>query len=141
MRSDNDGLPPIKVVGVGGGGCNAVNRMIAEDLAGVEFVGINTDAQALARCEAPIRIRMGEKLTKGLGVGSDPEKGQRAAEESREEILDAIRGSEMVFITAGMGGGTGTGASPLVAEVARETGALTIAIVTKPFSFEGTRRR
>ena len=141
MRSDNDGLPPIKVVGVGGGGCNAVNRMIAEDLAGVEFVGINTDAQALARCEAPTRIRMGEKLTKGLGVGSDPERGQRAAEESREEILDAIRGSEMVFITAGMGGGTGTGASPLVAEVARETGALTIAIVTKPFSFEGTRRR
>ncbi len=140
MRPNNV-LPPIKVVGVGGGGCNAVNRMISEEMAGVEFVGINTDAQALARCEAPARIRMGEKLTKGLGVGGDPERGQRAAEESREEILDAVRGAEMVFITAGMGGGTGTGASPLVAEVARETGALTIAIVTKPFSFEGTRRR
>ena len=136
-----DGLPPIKVVGVGGGGCNAVNRMIAEDMSGVQFVGINTDAQALARCEAQSRIRMGEKLTKGLGVGGDPERGQRAAEESREEILDAVRGAEMVFITAGMGGGTGTGASPIVADVARETGALTIAIVTKPFSFEGTRRR
>ena len=141
MRSDMDGLPPIKVVGVGGGGCNAVNRMIAEELAGVRFVGINTDAQALARCEAPERIRIGEKLTKGLGAGSDPERGQRAAEESREELLEAVRGAEMVFITAGMGGGTGTGASPLVAEAAREAGALTVAIVTKPFTFEGTKRR
>ena len=141
MRSDMEGLPPIKVVGVGGGGCNAVNRMIAEELAGVQFVGINTDAQALARCEAPERIRIGEKLTKGLGAGSDPERGQRAAEESREELLEAVRGAEMVFITAGMGGGTGTGASPLVAEAAREVGALTVAIVTKPFTFEGTKRR
>jgi cell division protein FtsZ len=135
------GLPPIKVVGVGGGGCNAVNRMIAEDVPGVQFVGINTDGQALARCDAPSRIRIGDKLTKGLGVGSDPDRGRRAAEESRDEIMDAIRGAEMVFITAGMGGGTGTGASPIVAEVARETGALTVAVVTKPFAFEGTKRR
>ena len=141
MRSEMNGLPPIKVVGVGGGGCNAVNRMIAEELAGVQFVGINTDAQALARCEAPERIRIGEKLTKGLGAGGDPERGQRAAEESREELLEAVRGAEMVFITAGMGGGTSTGASPLVAEAAREVGALTVAIVTKPFTFEGTKRR
>ena len=141
MSSGMSGLPPIKVVGVGGGGCNAVNRMIAEDVPGVQFVGINTDGQALARCDAPSRIRIGEKLTKGLGVGSDPEKGRRAAEESREEILDAVRGSEMVFITAGMGGGTGTGASPIVAEVSREVGALTVAVVTKPFAFEGTKRR
>ncbi|MCH7488651.1 MAG: cell division protein FtsZ [Chloroflexi bacterium] len=141
MRSEMNGLPPIKVVGVGGGGCNAVNRMIAEELAGVQFVGINTDAQALARCEAPERIRIGEKLTKGLGAGGDPERGQRAAEESREELLEAVRGAEMVFITAGMGGGTGTGAAPLVAEAAREAGALTVAIVTKPFTFEGAKRR
>jgi cell division protein FtsZ len=135
-----DGLPPIKVVGVGGGGCNAVNRMIDQAFSGVQFVGINTDAQALARCEAPVRIRIGEKLTKGLGVGGDPDKGERAAEESREEIIDALRGCEMAFITAGMGGGTGTGASPVVAGVAREVGALTVAIVTKPFSFEGQKR-
>jgi cell division protein FtsZ len=134
-------LPPIKVVGVGGGGCNAVNRMIAEDVPGVQFVGINTDAQALANCEAPVRIRIGEKVSKGLGVGGDPEKGRRSAEESREELLDAVRGAEMVFITAGMGGGTGTGASPEVAAASREVGALTVAIVTKPFSFEGARRR
>jgi cell division protein FtsZ len=136
-----NGMPPIKVVGVGGGGCNAVNRMISEDPAGVQFVGINTDAQALMRCEAPVRIRMGEKLTKGLGVGGDPDRGRRSAEESREEILDAVRGAEMVFITAGMGGGTGTGASPEVADCAREMGALTVAFVTKPFSFEGAKRR
>ena len=141
MSADLHGLPPIKVVGVGGGGCNAVNRMINEEVPGVEFVGVNTDAQALARCEASVRIRIGDKLTKGLGVGSDPEKGRRAAEESREEITDALRGAEMVFITAGMGGGTGTGASPEVAQAARETGALTVAIVTKPFSFEGAKRR
>ena len=140
MSAERNVLPPIKVVGVGGGGCNAVNRMISEELAGVEFVGINTDAQALARCEAPSRLRIGEKLTKGLGVGGDPERGQRAAEESRDEILDVVRGAEMVFITAGMGGGTGTGAAPLVAEVAREAGALTVGFVTKPFSFEGGKR-
>ena len=141
MNVKMDGLPPIKVVGAGGGGCNAVNRMIGEEMAGVQFVGINTDAQALARCEAPVRVRIGEKLTKGLGVGGDPEKGLRAAEESRDEILDAVRGAEMVFITAGMGGGTGTGASPVVAEVAREAGALTVGVVTKPFTFEGEKRR
>jgi len=141
MTSGMSALPPIKVVGVGGGGCNAVNRMIAEEVPGVQFVGINTDGQALARCDAPSRIRIGDKLTKGLGVGSDPDRGRRAAEESRDEIMDAIRGAEMVFITAGMGGGTGTGASPIVAEVARETGALTVAVVTKPFAFEGTKRR
>ncbi len=141
MSSGTNGLPPIKVIGIGGGGCNAVNRMIAEDVAGVQFVGINTDQQALARCEAPARIRIGDKLTKGLGAGGDPGKGMHAAEESRDEILDAVRGAEMVFITAGMGGGTGTGASPVVAEIAREGGALTVGVVTKPFDFEGARRR
>jgi cell division protein FtsZ len=115
--------------------------MIAEDVAGVQFVGINTDQQALARCEAPARIRIGDKLTKGLGAGGDPGKGMHSAEESRDEILDAVRGAEMVFITAGMGGGTGTGASPVVAEIAREGGALTVGVVTKPFEFEGARRR
>jgi cell division protein FtsZ len=115
--------------------------MIDEEVPGVQFVGINTDAQALARCEAPVRIRIGEKLTKGLGAGGDPEKGLRAAEESRDELLDAVRGAEMVFITAGMGGGTGTGASPVLADAAREAGALTVGVVTKPFSFEGAKRR
>jgi cell division protein FtsZ len=107
----------------------------------VQYVGVNTDAQALARCEAAVRIRIGDKLTKGLGAGGDPDKGEMAAQESREELLDTLKGAEMVFITAGMGGGTGTGASPVVAEVAREVGALTVAIVTKPFGFEGQRRR
>ncbi len=137
----DEGLPPIKVVGVGGAGCNAVNRMIEEGVGGVRFVGINTDAQALMRCEAESRLRIGERLTRGLGVGGDAEKGQRAADESRDEILDAVRDADMVFITAGMGGGTGTGAAPTVAEAAKEVGALTVAVVTKPFSFEGSRRR
>jgi cell division protein FtsZ len=141
VRSDREGLPPIKVVGVGGGGCNAVSRMMGERIPGVQLVAVNTDGQALAGTEAHMRIRIGEKLTKGLGVGGDPGKGQRAAEESRDEIHDAILGAEMVFVTAGMGGGTGTGASPIVAEVARETGALTIGVVTKPFGFEGSKRR
>jgi len=140
-KSDREGLPPIKVVGVGGGGCNAVSRMMSERIPGVQLVAVNTDGQALAGTEAHMRIRIGEKLTKGLGVGGDPGKGQRAAEESRDEIHDAIRGAEMVFVTAGMGGGTGTGASSIVAEVARETGALTIGVVTKPFGFEGSKRR
>jgi len=140
-KSELEGLPPIKVVGVGGGGCNAVTRIMGERVPGVQLVAVNTDAQALAHTEAHLRIRIGEKLTKGLGVGGDPAKGQRAAEESRDEVYDAIRGAEMVFVTAGMGGGTGTGASPVVAEVARETGALTIGVVTKPFGFEGSRRR
>ena len=141
MSAEMDGLPPLKVVGVGGGGCNAVNRMIEQEIVGVQFVGVNTDAQALARCQAPMRIRIGDKLTKGLGAGSDPEKGQRAAEESRDELVDAVRGAEMVFVTAGMGGGTGTGASPIVAAAAREVGALTVGVVTKPFQFEGSKRR
>ncbi len=140
-RSYSDGLPPIKVVGVGGGGCNAVNRMIAEQIPGVQFVAVNTDAQALQLSPAELKIRVGDKLTKGLGVGGDPSRGLRAAEESRDELLEALRGCEMVFVTAGMGGGTGTGASPLVAEVAKEAGALTIGVVTKPFSFEGAKRR
>ncbi|MBI2723594.1 MAG: cell division protein FtsZ [Chloroflexi bacterium] len=140
-RAYQDGLPPIKVVGVGGGGCNAVNRMIAEQIPGVQFVAVNTDAQALQLSDAEIKIRIGDKLTKGLGVGGDPSRGLRAAEESRDELLEALRGCEMVFVTAGMGGGTGTGAAPMVAEVAREVGALTIGVVTKPFGFEGAKRR
>ena len=137
---DYDGLPLIKVIGVGGGGSNAVSRMAAEKTAGVELVAVNTDAQALTHVDADVRIRIGNKLTKGLGVGGDPARGLRAAEESRDELKEAVRGAEMVFVTAGMGGGTGTGASPIVAEVARECGALTIGVVTRPFSFEGTRR-
>src|SRR3990170_2443964 len=137
---DYDGLPLIKVIGVGGGGSNAVSRMAAEKTAGVELVAVNTDAQALTHVDADVRIRIGDKLTKGLGVGGDPARGLRAAEESRDELKEAVRGAEMVFVTAGMGGGTGTGASPIVAEVARECGALTIGVVTRPFSFEGTRR-
>ena len=138
---ENDGVAKIKVVGVGGGGCNAVSRMFRERVQGVEYVGVNTDAQALMRCEVPLRIRMGEKLTRGLGVGGDPEKGKDSAEESREEIYESIKDSDMVFIAAGMGGGTGTGAAPIVAEIAKESEALTIAVVTKPFGFEGSRRR
>jgi len=140
-KFDLDGLPPIKVVGVGGGGCNAVTRMVQARIAGVQFVGINTDAQALTRCEAETRIRVGDRLTRGLGVGGDPERGRQAAEESRDELKDALKGADMVFITAGMGGGTGTGAAPLVAGVAKDNGALTVAVVTKPFGFEGHRRR
>ena len=140
-RAYSDGLPPIKVVGVGGGGCNAVTRMIAERIAGVQFVAVNTDAQALALSPAEIKIRIGDKLTKGLGVGGDPQRGLRAAEESQDELLEAVRGAEMVFVTAGMGGGTGTGAAPIVAEVAKDAGALTIGVVTKPFGFEGAKRR
>lgn len=140
-RDDLDGLPPIKVVGVGGGGCNAVNRMVSARIRGVDFVGINTDSQALARCEADARIRIGDRLTRGLGVGGDPEKGRAAAEESREELKDTLKGTDMVFITAGMGGGTGTGAAPIVAGVAKDLGALTVAVVTRPFAFEGAKRR
>ena len=136
-----DGLPPIKVVGIGGGGCNAVNRMIEAQIAGVEFVGVNTDEQALGYCLADTQMKIGDRVTKGLGAGSDPDKGRAAAEESREEIKDILKGSEMVFITAGMGGGTGTGAAPLIAQVAKSLGALTVAVVTRPFAFEGARRR
>ena len=130
----------IKVIGVGGGGGNAVDRMIISGVQGVEFISVNTDRQALNRSKATQKIQIGEKITRGKGAGSNPEIGQKAAEESREAIAAAIRGSDMVFITAGMGGGTGTGAAPVVAEVAREMGVLTIGIVTKPFSFEGRRR-
>jgi len=131
----------IKVLGVGGGGCNAINRMIQERIHGVEFIAINTDAQALMRSEAPIKIRIGENLTRGLGSGGDPSKGEKAARESRDELLELLRDADMVFITAGMGGGTGTGAAPIVAEVAKEVGALSVAVVTRPFSFEGNKRR
>lgn len=131
----------IKVVGVGGGGSNAVNRMIQADVRGVEFVAVNTDAQALARTGANRRIQIGDKLTKGLGAGGHPEIGTKAAEETSDSIFEALKGSDMIFITAGMGGGTGTGAAPVIAQIAREIGALTIAVVTRPFSFEGTRRR
>ena len=141
MNNDLESFATIKVVGVGGGGCNAVNRMIAEKIRGVQFMAVNTDAQALLASHAEQRIRIGERLTKGLGAGGDPERGVRAAEESREELAMLFQGADMVFVTAGMGGGTGTGAAPVIAELAREAGALTIAIVTKPFSFEGFRRR
>ena len=130
----------IKVIGLGGGGCNAVSRMVQEEIQGVEFIAMNTDAQAMALTEAPIRIQLGEKLTKGLGVGGDCALGQRAAEESRDELREVTSGADMVFITCGMGGGTGTGAAPTVAEIAKQSGALTIAVVTKPFTFEGTNR-
>ncbi|MFC1897587.1 cell division protein FtsZ [Chloroflexota bacterium] len=130
----------IKVIGLGGGGCNAITRMVREEIQGVEFIAMNTDAQALAITEAPIRIQLGEKLTKGLGVGGDNNLGQKAAEETRDELKEIIAGADMVFVTGGMGGGTGTGAASVVAEVAKESGALTIAVVTKPFTFEGTHR-
>ncbi len=130
----------IKVVGVGGGGCNAVDRMIDEGLQGVEFVAVNTDAQALLLSKAKTRVRIGEKLTRGLGSGGDPEIGRKAAEESAEALYSVLKGADMVFVTAGMGGGTGTGASPIVAQIARDVGALTIGVVTRPFMFEGSRR-
>jgi cell division protein FtsZ len=130
----------IKVVGVGGGGVNAVNRMIEEGIQGVEFIGINTDAQALLLSKAPTRVRIGEKLTRGLGSGGNPEVGRKAAEESAEDLYNVMKGADMVFITAGLGGGTGTGAAPIVAQIAREVGALTIGVVTRPFTFEGNKR-
>jgi len=130
----------IKVIGVGGGGQNAVNRMIDEGIQGVEFVATNTDAQALTLSRAPVRVRLGDKLTRGLGAGGDPEVGRKAAEESADELYSVLKGSDMVFVTAGMGGGTGTGAAPVVAQVAKECGALTIGVVTRPFTFEGGRR-
>ncbi|MBK6661557.1 MAG: cell division protein FtsZ [Thermoflexaceae bacterium] len=139
-RYESELLPDIKVVGVGGGGCNAVNRMVTAHIPGVTFVACNTDAQALMSSAAPNRIRIGEKLTKGLGVGGDPTRGERAADESRDELYELLRGTEMVFVTAGMGGGTGTGAAPVVAEIAKDCGALTIGVVTKPFTWEGARR-
>ena len=136
-----DQFAKIKVIGVGGGGNNAVNRMISLGLEGVEFIAVNTDAQALLTALAPKRMQIGEKLTRGLGAGARPEIGEKAAMESREDIITALRGSDMVFITAGMGGGTGTGAAPVVAACAREIGALTVGVVTRPFTFEGPKRK
>lgn len=130
----------IKVIGVGGAGNNAVNRMIEAGLKGVEFLAVNTDAQSLHLSQSSNKIQIGAKLTKGLGAGANPEIGKKAAEESREEILEALKGADMVFVTAGMGGGTGTGAAPVVAEIAKELGALTVGVVTKPFTFEGRKR-
>lgn len=133
-------LANIKVVGVGGGGGNAVNRMIEEGVEGVEFIAVNCDAQALLYSQAPTRIQIGEELTKGLGAGANPDVGESAAEESREELVNSLKGAKMVFVTAGMGGGTGTGAAHVVAECAKEAGALTVGVVTKPFMFEGRKR-
>jgi cell division protein FtsZ len=130
----------IKVIGVGGGGQNAVNRMMEEGIQGVEFIAANTDAQALTLSRAPVRVRLGDKLTRGLGAGGDPEVGRKAAEESSDELYNVLKGADMIFVTAGMGGGTGTGAAPIVAQVAKECGALTIGVVTRPFTFEGGRR-
>jgi len=141
LRSDSENFALIRVIGVGGGGSNAVNRMIRAEMMGVEFIACNTDAQALLQSDAPHKIRIGDKITKGLGAGGDSNVGQRAAEEDSEKIADALRDSDMVFITAGLGGGTGSGAAPIVAEIAKELGALTIGIVTKPFGFEGVRRK
>ncbi|GER80865.1 MAG: cell division protein FtsZ [Anaerolineales bacterium] len=130
----------IKVIGVGGGGSNAVNRMMDEGIQGVEFISVNTDAQALILSKAPTRVRLGDKLTRGLGAGGDPEIGRKAAEESSDELYNVLKGSDMVFVTAGMGGGTGTGAAPIVSQIAKESGALTIGVVTRPFTFEGMKR-
>ena len=138
--NESEAAARIIVVGVGGGGNNAVNRMIDEQIAGVEFIAINTDKQALQLCKAPTLMQIGEKLTKGLGAGAQPEVGEKAAEESAEEISAALKGADMVFVTCGMGGGTGTGAAPVVARIAKEQGALTVAVVTKPFRFESRTR-
>jgi cell division protein FtsZ len=130
----------IKAIGIGGGGCNAITRMVREEIKGVDFVAMNTDGQALALAEAPARVQLGEKMTRGLGAGGDHKIGTKAAEESRSVIEDLVQGADMVFIAAGMGGGTGTGGIPVVADVSKQSGALTIAVVTKPFTFEGTHR-
>ena len=141
LRSDSENFALIKVIGVGGGGSNAVNRMIRAEMMGVEFISVNTDAQALLQSDAPHKIRIGDKMTRGLGAGADPQVGQRAAEEDSEKIYEALKDADMIFITAGMGGGTGSGAAHVVAEIAKDLGALTVAVVTKPFSFEGARRK
>ena len=137
---DYEPLAKIKVIGVGGGGCNAVNRMIESGIEGVEFIVVNTDAQALQLSKASVKLQIGEKLTRGLGAGANPEIGKKAAEESRELLVNALQGADLVFVTAGMGGGTGTGAAPIIAEIAKEIGALTVGVVTKPFRFEQKRR-
>ncbi|SDC74359.1 cell division protein FtsZ [Paenibacillus sp. UNCCL117] len=137
---DTDHLAKIKVIGCGGGGSNAVNRMIENGVKGVEFITVNTDAQALHLAKSETKLQIGDKLTRGLGAGANPEVGKKAAEESRELIFNALKGSDMVFVTAGMGGGTGTGAAPVIAEIAKECGALTVGVVTRPFTFEGRKR-
>ena len=138
--SEPENAAIIKVVGVGGGGCNAINRMVDAGLQGVTFIGVNTDRQALSRCKAEIKVQLGEKITGGRGAGANPEIGQRAAEETIDEVIANIQDADMVFITAGMGGGTGTGAAPIIAKAAMDCGALTVAVVTKPFTFEGKKR-
>lgn len=140
FEMEMDQLAKIKVIGVGGGGSNAVNRMIENGLQGVDFIAVNTDAQALHLSKAETKLQLGGKLTRGLGAGANPEIGKRAAEESKEQIAQALQGADMVFITAGMGGGTGTGAAPVIAQIAKELGALTVGVVTRPFSFEGKKR-
>ena len=135
-----DGMAKIKVIGVGGAGNNAVNRMVSMGVSDVEFIAVNTDKQALSNSKATTKIQIGEKITRGLGAGSDPLIGEKAAEESREEISNAVKGADMVFVTAGMGGGTGTGAAPIVAQISKDLGILTVAVVTKPFTFEGKKR-
>ena len=140
MREDRVGQPQLRVVGVGGGGVNAVNRMIEAEVTGVEFIALNTDAQSLQQSSAHVTLQIGADITRGLGSGSDPERGRQAAMDDYDRIKSLLKGSDMVFVTAGEGGGTGTGAAPVVARVARELGALAVGIVTKPFGFEGTRR-
>ncbi len=141
FETGQDNSAVIKVIGVGGGGCNAVNRMMEADLKGVQFIAVNTDKQALNRCKAETKIQIGEKLTRGLGAGGNPEVGQRSAEETLDEITELLEGSDMVFITAGMGGGTGTGAAPIIAKASKDMGILTVGVVTKPFTFEGKKRK
>lgn len=141
FETEKDNSAVIKVIGVGGGGCNAVNRMIETGLQGVQFIAINTDRQALNRCNAETKIQIGEKATRGLGAGGNPEVGQQSAEETIDTITDILDGADMVFITAGMGGGTGTGAAPVIAKVSKDMGILTVGVVTKPFSFEGSKRK
>jgi cell division protein FtsZ len=141
LRSDAEHFALIKVIGVGGGGSNAVNRMIRAEMMGVEFIAVNTDAQALLQSDAPHKIRIGDKITRGLGAGADPAIGQRAAEEDSEKIYEALKDADMIFITAGMGGGTGSGAAHVIAEIAKDLDSLTVGVITKPFSFEGVRRK
>lgn len=140
QQSQAESFARIKVVGVGGAGCNAVNRMIAEGIQGIEFISVNTDGQALLQSNAQTRVRIGDKSTRGLGAGGQPEMGKKAAEESAEELYAVLKGSDMVFVTAGMGGGTGTGAAPIISQISRELNALTIGVVTRPFTFEGAKR-
>jgi len=140
IKPDIESFARIKVIGCGGAGANAVNRMVSTKIQGVEFIAVNTDAQALHHCHASQKLHIGKSVTRGLGAGMNPDTGRQAAEESREEIEEIVKGADMVFVTAGMGGGTGTGAAPIVAEVAREAGALTVGVVTRPFSFEGIQR-